>query len=130
MRAVPVQVAHSLDTTSFLCAFSRFVARRDSPIRLYRGTEAGVKECLRRSLKASHRGGIWERLIRITRRILRALLGDRLVDDERLQTALIEIEKILNERPLVKLTSDPNDYAARTPNHLLLLSADPSTASH
>ncbi|KAG5453295.1 hypothetical protein CSKR_204045 [Clonorchis sinensis] len=157
IRAVHIEVAHTLDTTSFLCAFSRFVARRGSPLKLYsdngtnfRGAEADVKECLRKwdqdklatkllehecdwvfsVPKASHRGGIWERLIRSIRRILRALLGDRLVDDETLQTTLTEIEKILNDRPLVKLTSDPNDYAALTPNHLLLLSANPAEASH
>ncbi|OON17768.1 hypothetical protein X801_06392, partial [Opisthorchis viverrini] len=79
--------------------------------------------------KASRRGGIWESLIRSIRRVLRALLRDRPVDDETLQTTLAEIEKTLNDRPLVKLTSDPNDYAV-TPNHLLHLSANPSTASH
>ncbi|GAA54010.1 hypothetical protein CLF_111896, partial [Clonorchis sinensis] len=157
IRAVHIDVAHTLDTTSFLCAFPRFVSRQGNPLKLYsgkgtnfKGAEADVKECPRKwdqdklatkllehecdwvfsVPKASHRGGIWERLIQSTRRILRALLGDRLVDGEKLQTTLTEIEKIPNDRPLVELNSDPNDYAALTPNYLLLFSANPAEASH
>ncbi|TGZ63693.1 hypothetical protein CRM22_006781 [Opisthorchis felineus] len=43
--------------------------------------------------KANHRGGIWERMIRSIRRILRSLLGDQLITDEVLTTVLTEVEK-------------------------------------
>ena len=35
MRAVHIEVAHSLDSESFLCAFSRFTARRSLPKDVY-----------------------------------------------------------------------------------------------
>jgi hypothetical protein len=35
MRAVHIEVAHSLDAESFLCAFSRFVSRRGQPSDVY-----------------------------------------------------------------------------------------------
>jgi hypothetical protein len=71
--------------------------------------------------KASHRGGIWERMIRSIRKILRSLLGDQLVTDEVLTTLITEVEHIMNSRPLTKLSDDANDLEALTPNHLLLL---------
>ena len=51
---------------------------------------------------ASHMGGAWERQIRTVRSVLSALLYDhrRQLDDESLQTLMIEAECIVNSRPL------------------------------
>ena len=38
-----------------------------------------------------------------------------------LATLMCEVETILNGRPLTKVSSDPKDAEAITPNHLLLL---------
>jgi hypothetical protein len=74
---------------------------------------------------ASHRGGLWERLIRSTRSILRALLKQQLLSDEALRTVMCEAERILNDRPLTPVSSDSRDPAALTPADLLLLRANP-----
>ncbi|KAF6773398.1 hypothetical protein AHF37_07810 [Paragonimus kellicotti] len=155
MRAVHIEVVHTLETDSFLCAFSRFVSRRGCPMRIYsdngtnfRGAEREIRECLRqwnqekitRTLMehgcdwvfspptASHRGGIWERLIRSIRRILLSLTGGQMVNDETLSTLLTEVEKILNSRPITKLSDDPRDLSALTPNHLLMLRPNSSSS--
>ncbi|XP_068671229.1 uncharacterized protein [Montipora foliosa] len=65
---------------------------------------------------ASHQGGVWERLIRSIRRILYSLVGERLLNDEALRT---EVEKILNDRPITPVSSDPQDLEALTPNQCL-----------
>ena len=70
---------------------------------------------------ASHAEGVWERMIRSIRRILRALLGCQLVDDETFLTLMAEVEKILNDRPLTPPTSDSNDPEPLSPSKLLLL---------
>ena len=43
-----------------------------------------------------------------------------------MRTTLCEVEKILNDRPLTKASDDPEDLAAITPNHLLLLRGTPA----
>jgi len=64
--------------------------------------------------------------IRSIRKILRALLGQQLVSDETLQTLMSEVEGILNGRPLTPVSSNPKDLDPLTPNHLLLLRANPN----
>ena len=42
------------------------------------------------------------------------------------QTLMCEVETIVNSRPITKVSSDPNDLEALTPNHLLLLKTKPN----
>ena len=70
-------------------------------------------------------GEIWERMIRSVRKVLNALLKNQSPNDEGLSTLMCEVEAILNSRPLTKVSDDPNDLQALSPNHLLLLRAVP-----
>ena len=76
---------------------------------------------------APHMGGAWERLIRSVKDILRHLIGERLLNDEELVSFLCEAEKILNDRPLTRMGSDPRDATPLTPSHLLLLRGNDSS---
>ena len=69
-------------------------------------------------------GGVWERVIRSIRKVLTALLGQQLVNEEMLRTLLAEVQGILNSRPLTPVSSDPKNLEPLTPNHLLLLRAN------
>ena len=75
---------------------------------------------------ASHHGGVWERVIRMVRKVLNSILHQQHLDDEGLQTLLCEVEAILNDRPITKTSEDPNDLEPLTPNHILLLKGQPS----
>ncbi|KAL7054584.1 hypothetical protein AAHC03_025917 [Spirometra sp. Aus1] len=72
--------------------------------------------------RASHRGGVWERLTRSVRQILRSILGSQVVTDEVFVATITETEKIMNDQPLVKNSTDPNEYAVLTSQHFLLSS--------
>ena len=71
--------------------------------------------------RASHHGGIWERLIRSVRKILSALCTEQALTDESLLTFLCAVEGLLNCRPLTTINDDLFDLNVLTPNHLLLL---------
>ena len=73
----------------------------------------------------SHHGGAWERMIWMIRKILCSVLRQQTLDDEGFHTVLCEAEAMLNDRPITRLSEDPNDLEALTPNHLLLLKGKP-----
>ncbi len=152
-RAIHLEVAHTLDTDSFINALQRFIARRGPPteIRSDNGTNfvGGLRELrkaigewnqqkisdylLQNNVKwifnppaASHMGGVWERQIRTVRSILNTVLLQQAPDDEGLSTLFCCVESIVNGRPITKLSDDPSDPLPLTPNHLLLLRSGPT----
>ena len=78
---------------------------------------------------APHMGGVWERLVRSVKTLLRHLVGDRLLTDEELLSFMCEAEKILNDRPLTRMGSDARDPTPLTPNHLLLMKRNDCTSN-
>jgi hypothetical protein len=72
---------------------------------------------------ASHMGGVWERQIRTVRSVLSSILKTHAgrLDDESLRTLFVEVEAIVNSRPLTveSLTDENSDPL--TPNHLLTM---------
>ena len=146
-RALHLEVVTSLDTDGFLMALRRFIARRGRPklILSDNGTNlvAGGRElrtCIREwnqaqivnelSQKqiewqfnpptASHMGGVWERLVASVKRALRVVLGTQCLAEDVLHTVLVEVEFMLNSRPLTYVSSDVNDAEPLTPNHFIM----------
>ncbi len=147
-RAVHIEIIKSLDTSSCINAIWRFFAIR-GPVRQFRsdcGTNfvAASKELgfskvakdpeMKKYLTscscswefnprhASHMGGAWERLIGVVRRILDSMLmqyGSRPLSHEVLSTFMAEISAIINARPLVPISSDPDSPLILNPAMLL-----------
>jgi len=73
---------------------------------------------------ASHMGGVWERQICTVRNILSVILcqhGTQL-DDDSLQTFMVEAESIVNSRPLtLDSINSIENLDPLTPNHLLTM---------
>lgn len=66
-------------------------------------------------------GGIWEAGVKATKKHLKRILGNAHLTFEELYTVLaMQIEGILNSRPLSPISSDPNDFSALTPSHFLI----------
>lgn len=68
-----------------------------------------------------HHGGIWESNIKSVKTHLFKVIGNQILTYEELSTVLIQIEAILNSRPLCTLSNDPGDLTALTPAHFLTL---------
>lgn len=147
-RAIHIEVIESLDTSSLINALRRFFAIR-GPVRLLRsdqGTnfigarkELGIAsnldcDAIRNHLSdsgctwlfnpphAPHMGGAWERMVGVAKRILNAMLlqhGSTRLSHEVLTTFLAEVTAIVNARPLVPVSTDPEDPVLLTPATLL-----------
>ena len=147
-RAVHVEITHAMTSDSFLMAFHRFMARRGKPNKVYSDNGSNLvaadqelqaellainsqrlqDEMLVEGIawhfippRAPHMGGVWERMVRGVKSAFKALLTHRLLTDEELLTFMAEAEKIVNDRPLTTVSSDPRDATPLTPNDLLLL---------
>ncbi|XP_068757566.1 uncharacterized protein [Montipora capricornis] len=144
IRAVHIKIVHSLDTQSFINALRRFIARRGYPEEIRSnngGNFVSANKELRDAIKewnqnqiqqyltqnsvkwvfnppaGSHHGGVWERCIRT----VNAICKEQTMDDQALSTLMCEVETIINGQPITKVSDDPNNFEALTPNHLLLL---------
>ncbi|KAL7741802.1 hypothetical protein ACLKA6_012028 [Drosophila palustris] len=70
--------------------------------------------------RAPHFGGLWDAAVKAAKHhLLRAIGGVILATDE-LQTVVVEVEAVLNSRPIVADSTNPNDVEAITPSHLLV----------
>ncbi len=72
---------------------------------------------------ASHMGGVWERQIRTVRSVLSSLLAEHSVrlNDESLRTLLVEVEAIVNSRPLSTETLLDDTVEPLCPSSLLTM---------
>ena len=147
IRAVHFEILSSLTSDAFIMSLRRFISRRGEVKTLcmdrgtnFVGAEPELKEAYKRLRtdqgiadfltnreiefkfippKASHMGGAWERLIKSSKRAMRAVLRDHVVTHEVLYTILCEIESAMNSRPLCYVGNDPTHPTPLSPNHFL-----------
>ncbi|XP_062557339.1 uncharacterized protein LOC134222212 [Armigeres subalbatus] len=143
VRAVHLEIAYSLSTASCISCVRRFIGRRGSPLEIisdngtnFQGAERILREQIDRELAvtftntttkwsfippgAPHMGGAWERLVQSVKLAMKDAYAEGKLSDEELQMLVVEIESIVNSRPLTYLPLDSEESEALTPNHFLL----------
>ncbi|XP_058800272.1 uncharacterized protein LOC131669426 [Phymastichus coffea] len=149
-KAVHIELVPDLSSHGFLTAFHRFVSRRGIPSNMYSdngtnfvGANRELQELydffekpeFRREVGehatakrvqwhfnpplSPHFGGLWEAAVKSFKHHLKPIVDNQFTFDQ-LETLLIEIEAILNSRPLGALSANPNDLLAVSPAHLLI----------
>ena len=149
-KAVHLELVSSLTKEACLGALKRFTGRRGTPARIYTDnatnfmgarndlmkleallqsnsessiTSFGTVEGLEWVMippRAPHFGGLWEAAVRKMKHHLRRVVGKQILTYKELLSYVVQIEAILNSRPLTPATEDPNDLAPLTPGHFLI----------
>ena len=139
-----MELTAGLNVETFLFAFHRFISRRGLPATLLsdnaktfksaskeihsiaRSTEVSQYLTNQRTswkfivAKASWWGGFWERMVRSVKRCLRKIIGKATLRLEELNTILVEVESVINCRPLTYVYDDQEGISfALTPSHLM-----------
>lgn len=145
-RAIHLEVAYKLDSDAFILCYRNFINRKGPVKHMYsdNGTNfVGAEKILKQALKeidferiathfidtdlqwhfnppaSPHMGGIWERLVKSVKISLYAIKSFHTMTDPQLNSYLIEIEDILNSRPLTYLPLETEESEALTPNHFI-----------
>ncbi|KFM63037.1 hypothetical protein X975_02648, partial [Stegodyphus mimosarum] len=146
-RAIHLELVKGMTTQEILLAFRRFVSRRglcstvySDNARTLKRAELELKQMWKvinhpeiKKFYASHGitwkyivkraawwGGFYERLVRSVKTSLRKNIGKSSSTESELETLLLEIEAMINSRPLTYVFSDLEEPSALTPAHLLI----------
>ncbi|UYV81487.1 hypothetical protein LAZ67_20001340 [Cordylochernes scorpioides] len=131
-RAVHLELVTSLSTEALVGAVERFVARRGCPAVIYsdNGTNlVGLRnELYRVNFRVKWKlnppaapwwGGWIERIVGLTKKLLRRLLGKRVVNYEEMVKILENCERVINARQLTYIAKDNDDLVPLTPEMFL-----------
>ena len=143
IRAVHLDIVYDLSTTSFIRCLKRFAARRGLPRKFLSDNGKTFKaaarflsvifkdETVREHLvnqgsqwifnveRAPWWGGVFERMVKSAKRCLRKTLGRAIFSSDALHTAVVEIEAVINSRPLSYVSATDLEEPL-TPSHLLV----------
>ncbi|GFY02311.1 integrase catalytic domain-containing protein [Trichonephila clavipes] len=70
--------------------------------------------------RAPHMGGLWEAGIKSVKYHLKRALGRSRLTYEEFETVIIQVEGILNSRPLTPISNDFDNFEVLTPAHFLI----------
>ena len=142
-RAIHLELVLDLSTVTFIRWLKRFSARRGLPQKIlsdnaktFKATAKVINTMLNdQDVKnyLSHVGVEWtfnlekapwwdrifERLIKSTKQCLKKLIGQARFSYDKMHTAIVEIEAIINSHPLSYISSDDTEEPL-TPSHLLV----------
>ncbi|GFX65900.1 integrase catalytic domain-containing protein [Trichonephila clavipes] len=149
-KAIHLELVSNLTTGAFLAALKRFVARRGLPIEIhcdngqnFVGANNELKKILKALFKgkteeiinflskeqikwnfnppsAPHFGGLWEAGVKSLKYHLKRVIGNSILSHEEFLTLVVQIEAVLNSRPICPLSNDSNDVETLTPVHFLV----------
>lgn len=148
-KACHIEIVSDLCSESFISMFKRFIARRGRPSDMYSDNSTvftgannrirdlqqfllskfnGIIQFLAKDNiqwhfippKTPNFGGLWEAGIKSVKHHLKRVIGNNYLNYEEFITVLVQVESILNSRPLCPLSSDPSDLTPLTPAHFLI----------
>ena len=130
-RAVHLEIVPDLSSSACIRALRRFIARRGCPKLIISDNAKTFKAEETRNFlrdrgvnwkfimpRAPWQGGVYERMVRSTKRCLKKVLRNASLSYEELETVIYEVECVINSRPLTYIDTDGCEEPV-TPNHLM-----------
>lgn len=147
-KAVHLELAIDLTTESFIRCLKRFIADRGSVKKIYsdnatnfKGTANQLRDVQRILIKNSNEikkvceesfvdwsfipprapnfGGLWEASIKITKRLIRNVVGSTEITFDEMHTVVRQVAAIVNSRPITSISTSPDDLEPLTPGHFV-----------
>ncbi|XP_071570688.1 uncharacterized protein [Temnothorax nylanderi] len=147
--AIHLELVTDYTTEAFIAAYKRFTSRRGICSTLssdcgtnLKGADAELRKLFLASSQESgdlakllakdgtqwnfippaapHFGRKWEAGVKSVKLHLKRVVGNQLLTFEEMNTLLIQIEAVLNSRPISPQSDNPNDISALTPGHFLV----------
>lgn len=147
--AIHLEISTDYTTNGFIAAYKRFTGRRGLCQCLYSdcgtnliGADRELRSLFSSASKewnhlinvlsndgtrwrfnppsAPHFGGKWEAGVRSVKTHLRKIMGSTVLTYEEFTTVLIQIEAVLNSRPLCPVSNDPTNFEFLCPAHFLI----------
>jgi len=147
---VHIELAVDLSSEAFLNVLKRFISKRGCPSNIYSdnglnfiGAERELNELTMLindnkmqikindyasnhgirwhiSPRAPHHGSLWEAAVKIVKRHLSKIIKNAHLRYEELETLLVQIEAILNSRPIIPVLFDPKNLVFLTPGYFVI----------
>ena len=70
---------------------------------------------------APHFGGLWESGVKSVKTHIARVIGNQILSYEEFNTFIVQVESVLNSRPLYEMSTDANDLQVLSPGHFLTL---------
>ncbi|GFS75961.1 integrase catalytic domain-containing protein [Trichonephila clavipes] len=114
-RAIHLEILSDLTSDAIIATLKRFMSRRGKCSKIFTDNATNFV-----GANSQLKGGLWEAGIKSVKYHLKQALGRSRLTYEEFETVIIQVEGMLNSRPLTSIFNDFDNFEVLTPAHFLI----------